>query len=212
MHLESQPPPPLWRDLSVIDFLNLSFTINHSLSINHLYFDVFPIEIWPKLVQCNDGISLLFMNIFFPFALQVYTDIVRRAAEQYGPNSKQLDTALKNIDDIMQAKLLDIRSKKQVQNMKVSKFRKNMNVMALTSLHSIYHHLVWMVSTIPRKRSSKFAMCAHALRTRCSKLSCATDNVVTLNAKNQTEKQCVFAPSYERPRILGATKLYVATT
>ena len=51
--------------------------------------------------------------------LQVYTDIVRRAAERYGPNSKELDTALHNIDDIMQAKLLDIRSKKQVQNMKV---------------------------------------------------------------------------------------------
>jgi len=50
----------------------------------------------------------------------VYTDIVRRAAERYGPNSKELDTALHNIDDIMQAKLLDIRSKKQVQNMKMN--------------------------------------------------------------------------------------------
>ena len=58
------------------------------------------------------------MHSFFS-RLQVYTDIVRRAAETYGPKSKELDTALHNIDDIMQAKLLDIRSKKQVQNMKV---------------------------------------------------------------------------------------------
>ena len=59
------------------------------------------------------------MHSFFS-RLQVYTDIVRRAAERYGPNSKELDTALHNIDDIMQAKLLDIRSKNQVQNMEVS--------------------------------------------------------------------------------------------
>lgn len=50
----------------------------------------------------------------------VYTDIVRRAAEKFGPDSPQLLKALHDIDDIMQAKLLDIRSKKQVQNMDIN--------------------------------------------------------------------------------------------
>ena len=66
-----------------------------------------------------DAVDVIVVGALIFSRLQVYTDIVRRAAETYGPNSKELDTALHNIDDIMQAKLLDIRSKKQVQNMKV---------------------------------------------------------------------------------------------
>jgi len=50
----------------------------------------------------------------------VYTDIVRRAAEKFGPNSPELFKALHAIDDIMQAKLLDIKSKDEQQNMKMN--------------------------------------------------------------------------------------------
>eukprot|EP00096_Caligus_rogercresseyi_P000795 TRINITY_DN1131_c0_g1_i1.p1 TRINITY_DN1131_c0_g1~~TRINITY_DN1131_c0_g1_i1.p1 ORF type:complete len:552 (+),score=85.44 TRINITY_DN1131_c0_g1_i1:73-1728(+) len=41
----------------------------------------------------------------------VYTDTIRRAMELYGPHSPALDKALRDVDDILQAKLTDIRSK-----------------------------------------------------------------------------------------------------
>jgi len=50
----------------------------------------------------------------------VYTDIVRRAAERFGPDSPELLKALHAIDDIMQAKLLDIEAKKENQDMEIN--------------------------------------------------------------------------------------------
>jgi len=50
----------------------------------------------------------------------VYTDLVRRAAEKFGPQSRQLLKALHDVDDILQAKLLDIRNKKNVHDLKMN--------------------------------------------------------------------------------------------
>uniref|UniRef100_A0A0K2UR48 glycerophosphocholine cholinephosphodiesterase n=1 Tax=Lepeophtheirus salmonis TaxID=72036 RepID=A0A0K2UR48_LEPSM len=41
----------------------------------------------------------------------VYTDTIKRAMEKHGARSPALDKALKDVDDILQAKLTDIRSK-----------------------------------------------------------------------------------------------------
>jgi len=42
----------------------------------------------------------------------IYTDIIRRNVEQFGPKSKQAAGAIKDVDDILQAKLTDINAKK----------------------------------------------------------------------------------------------------
>ena len=47
-----------------------------------------------------------------PFSNQIYTDIIRRNAEQYGPESDEVHDALHDVDDILQAKLTDLEAKK----------------------------------------------------------------------------------------------------
>jgi len=46
----------------------------------------------------------------------VYTDLVKRAAERYGPNSAQLFKAMQDVDDILQEKLYDLRNKKELKD------------------------------------------------------------------------------------------------
>jgi len=46
----------------------------------------------------------------------VYTDIVKKAAQRYGPNSPQLLKAMHDVDDILQEKLYDIRNKRQIKD------------------------------------------------------------------------------------------------
>ena len=41
----------------------------------------------------------------------VYTDLLRRAAETHGPDSPGMLRALRDIDDVLQAKLKDIKAK-----------------------------------------------------------------------------------------------------
>ena len=52
----------------------------------------------------------------------VYTDLVRRAAEIHGTDSPQVYKALHDLDDILQAKLTDIESKKRIRDLKVRRF------------------------------------------------------------------------------------------
>ena len=47
------------------------------------------------------------------FLIQIYTDIIRRNVEQFGAKSEQALEALKDVDDILQAKLTDIKAKNQ---------------------------------------------------------------------------------------------------
>ena len=50
---------------------------------------------------------------------QVYTDLLRRAAEKEGPKSPTLYRAIQDIDDVLQAKLIDVRSKEERAGIKV---------------------------------------------------------------------------------------------
>ena len=51
--------------------------------------------------------------------MQIYTDIIRRNVEQYGAKSRQALEALKDVDDILQAKLTDIKAKNQNADLSV---------------------------------------------------------------------------------------------
>jgi len=46
-------------------------------------------------------------------ATVVYTDLLRRVSELHGPNSEEMIQALKDVDDVLQAKLIDVRSKEE---------------------------------------------------------------------------------------------------
>ena len=48
-----------------------------------------------------------------------YTDLLRRKCEKHGPNSPEMQEALKDLDDVLQAKLTDIRSKEERAGVKV---------------------------------------------------------------------------------------------
>ena len=48
--------------------------------------------------------------LFYSMAV-VYTDLLRRAAETHGPDSPGMLRALRDIDDVLQAKLKDIKAK-----------------------------------------------------------------------------------------------------
>ncbi len=56
------------------------------------------------------------------YRLQVYTDSIRRAAEQYGLESPEVFQAMHDIDDVMQGILTDIESKRERAGIKVIKF------------------------------------------------------------------------------------------
>ena len=58
----------------------------------------------------------MFFKLLF---IQIYTDIIRRNAEQYGPASRQTFEALKDVDDILQAKLTDLQAKKSTFDLSV---------------------------------------------------------------------------------------------
>ena len=51
-----------------------------------------------------------FYHFFYSMAV-VYTDLLRRAAETHGPDSPGMLRALRDIDDVLQAKLKDIKAK-----------------------------------------------------------------------------------------------------
>jgi len=55
----------------------------------------------------------------------VYTDLLRRTAETHGPNSPAMIRALRDIDDVLEAKLTDIRSKQTTKGI-------HMNVLVLS--------------------------------------------------------------------------------
>ena len=61
-------------------------------------------------------------NFFFVVvvASKVYTDLLRRAAEKDGPKSPTLLRAIQDIDDVLQAKLIDVRSKEERAGLKVN--------------------------------------------------------------------------------------------
>lgn len=44
---------------------------------------------------------------------KVYTDLLRRVAELHGPESDEMVQALRDVDDVLQAKLIDVRSKEE---------------------------------------------------------------------------------------------------
>ena len=43
----------------------------------------------------------------------MYTDLLRRVSELHGPESDEMIQALKDVDDVLQAKLIDVRSKEE---------------------------------------------------------------------------------------------------
>ena len=43
----------------------------------------------------------------------MYTDLLRRVSELHGPDSEEMIQALKDVDDVLQAKLIDVRSKEE---------------------------------------------------------------------------------------------------
>lgn len=51
----------------------------------------------------------------------VYTDVLRRTAQQYGPRSDQMQDKLHELDDLLQARLIDARSKAEQFGKKVMK-------------------------------------------------------------------------------------------
>ena len=50
----------------------------------------------------------------------VYTDLLRRAAETHGPDSPGMIRALREIDDVLQAKFKDIEAKAEKKNIKMN--------------------------------------------------------------------------------------------
>jgi len=50
----------------------------------------------------------------------IYTDIIRRNVEQFGAKSEQALEALKDVDDILQAKLTDIKAKNQNADLSIN--------------------------------------------------------------------------------------------
>ena len=50
----------------------------------------------------------------------MYTDLLRRVAETHGPDSKAMIDSLRDIDDVLQAKLTDIRSKQERAGIKMN--------------------------------------------------------------------------------------------
>ena len=54
---------------------------------------------------------MYFNPSFFYSMAVVYTDLLRRAAETHGPDSPGMLRALRDIDDVLQAKLKDIKAK-----------------------------------------------------------------------------------------------------
>ena len=51
--------------------------------------------------------------------LQVYTDVIRRVAERHGPKSPQVYKTIHELDDLLQARLIDARSKEEQLGRKV---------------------------------------------------------------------------------------------
>jgi len=49
-----------------------------------------------------------------------YTDLIRRVSETHGPKSAQMNEALHTIDDVLQAKLTDIRSKEFTKGLRMN--------------------------------------------------------------------------------------------
>ena len=45
--------------------------------------------------------------------------MIRRVSELHGPDSSELVRALRDIDDVLQAKLTDVRAKEERQGLKV---------------------------------------------------------------------------------------------
>ena len=50
---------------------------------------------------------------------KIYTDIIRRKAERFGPNAEEVQEALHEVDDILQSKLTDIKAKNQNADLSV---------------------------------------------------------------------------------------------
>ncbi len=64
------------------------------------------------------------ISLCFPISIinvpQVYTDSIRRAAEQYGVKSHEVFQAMNDIDDVMQGILTDIESKRERAGIKMN--------------------------------------------------------------------------------------------
>ena len=76
--------------------------------------------------------------MFIPFSIQIYTDIIRRNVEQFGAKSEQALEALKDVDDILQAKLTDIKAKNQ---------NADLSVRNISSVIVKTHLLSYMITT-----------------------------------------------------------------
>ena len=71
--------------------------------------------------------------------IQIYTDIIRRNVEQYGAKSRQALEALKDVDDILQAKLTDIKAKNQNADLSVG----------YTFTFTVKYHLIQFYLSLP---------------------------------------------------------------
>ena len=49
----------------------------------------------------------------------MYTDVIRHMAKRYGPMSSQVHKTIHEIDDLLQARLIDARSKEEQTGKKV---------------------------------------------------------------------------------------------
>ena len=68
-----------------------------------------------------------FRHFFYSMAV-VYTDLLRRAAETHGPDSPGMLRALRDIDDVLQAKLKDIKAKADHKGQAHNMFSRFLNV------------------------------------------------------------------------------------
>ena len=69
--------------------------------------------------------------LFYSMAV-VYTDLLRRAAETHGPDSPGMLRALRDIDDVLQAKLKDIKAKADHKGQAHQMFSRFLNVYKFT--------------------------------------------------------------------------------
>lgn len=68
--------------------------------------------------QFNEAFTKLYKNGYHVSV--AYTDLLRRKSEKHGPKSPEMQEALKDLDDVLQAKLMDIRSKEERAGIKMN--------------------------------------------------------------------------------------------
>ena len=72
----------------------------------------------------------------------VYTDLLRRAAETHGPDSPGMLRALRDIDDVLQAKLKDIKAKADHKGQAHHMFSRFLNVYKSTDF---FHEILFVL-------------------------------------------------------------------